>query len=686
MAKVGNVTSKQRIRDSSTHNGVEASSYSGLVRMYRQEFSTLRWNLVGNYYHQRVLHLLQDLHFITFGQILLTIPLLACMVGGSITILINPSTRLSGNYAFYCLILTFLFAFKTSSIFRLIFGVPWTKLVTLHHLSTVCCLLLTVGHAYVAFTGHGYIEPEECAPGYVAPTEEEVGGGDQRSLVQSADRMWSHPTSQQRRASELCIEENPKYRYSIIGPEPDLWAFVWDGGRNTSGTMMTLCLLGLLSLSSLRCFRQHAFDLWLLLHISLAGAMLAYSNKHRIGTLVWILVLWWGLDGLVRYVWGVFFANAKKATLTKILPDVVEISFPRGNFSFRGGQFVRIAFPKTKHHVMFHPLTLSSAPYEEITTLHFRVVGGWTQYLADLCPEVAERRRQDPEKQIVFNRKAEKQNKNTSIDCSALSPPSSVEISVLIEGPYGSLDMDLWDNHERYPTVVLICGGIGVTPMLSIARQLLYEHGHQHKTRRKVHIVWALRDLSLAKALMPLMSLPQDLKPLILLADSYDDDNDGLVGKNKSCVASATVADSIEDDDLGFEAWYNHDQVGCSSSASVSPISSVFCGDIYLTPSNSKTRKASQGLESGVTADNEETWNLCSNEGFTVHSGSRPDVHEILSDTATESSALATDGNERIAVICCGPASLTKDVKIACVSHSRPGIVMLDFHEEVFIY
>ena len=64
----------------------------------RQKYSALRWNLVGKIFHQRVLHLLRELHFITFGQVLLTIPLVVFLIGGSITIFVNPNTSLSGNY------------------------------------------------------------------------------------------------------------------------------------------------------------------------------------------------------------------------------------------------------------------------------------------------------------------------------------------------------------------------------------------------------------------------------------------------------------------------------------------------------------------------------------------------------------------------------------------------------------
>jgi predicted ferric reductase len=48
------------------------------------------------------------------------------------------------------------------------------------------------------------------------------------------------------------------------------------------------------------------------------------------------------------------------------------------------------------------------------------------------------------------------------------------EITVLLEGPYGSLGVDLTSN--RYKMAMFLSGGIGVMPMQSICHQMLYEH------------------------------------------------------------------------------------------------------------------------------------------------------------------------------------------------------------------
>jgi NAD(P)H-flavin reductase len=74
------------------------------------------------------------------------------------------------------------------------------------------------------------------------------------------------------------------------------------------------------------------------------------------------------------------------------------------------------------------------------------------------------------------------------------------EVSVLLEGPYGSLSMDLVDD-QRYPMVLCVGGGIGITPCRSIARQLLHEKQYKGRKLSKLHVVWTVRDVDLLKAL-----------------------------------------------------------------------------------------------------------------------------------------------------------------------------------------
>jgi predicted ferric reductase len=76
---------------------------------------------------------------------------------------------------------------------------------------------------------------------------------------------------------------------------------------------------------------------------------------------------------------------------------------------------------------------------------------------------------------------------------------------IFYSSPYGDLSTDL--NSNRYGIVVLIAGGIGVTPMQSICRQLAHDNCTCTRELQKVFLVWASRDI----AMMDNMPISLDL-------------------------------------------------------------------------------------------------------------------------------------------------------------------------------
>lgn len=106
--------------------------------------------------------------------------------------------------------------------------------------------------------------------------------------------------------------------------------------------------------------------------------------------------------------------------------------------------------------LQWHPFSLSSSPKQKIVTLHIRKGGNWTTDLYSLASE-------------------------------------QPEIDILMEGPYGSVGVDL-TNPYKYQTVMLFSGGIGVTPMQSLCNSLMYEHNHGMRKLQKLSFVWIERD------------------------------------------------------------------------------------------------------------------------------------------------------------------------------------------------
>ncbi|KAK4315140.1 hypothetical protein Pmani_013613 [Petrolisthes manimaculis] len=143
----------------------------------------------------------------------------------------------------------------------------------------------------------------------------------------------------------------------------------------------------------------------------------------------------------------------------KQLPSSVtrlEIRRP-ANFSFQSGQWVKIASFGIGEQE-YHPFTLSSAPHEENLTLHIRAVGPWTRKLAKIYTDM---------------------------------PPGHKYPKIYMDGPFGEGHQSWWD----YEVVVLVAGGIGVTPFSSILKDIAYKLQTSRRLlkTKKVMFLWSTR-------------------------------------------------------------------------------------------------------------------------------------------------------------------------------------------------
>ena len=122
-----------------------------------------------------------------------------------------------------------------------------------------------------------------------------------------------------------------------------------------------------------------------------------------------------------------------------ILPSqVIGVYFKRPNtFDYKAGQWLRIA-SVAQNPGEYHPFTISSAPNEELLSLHIRAVGPWTyNFRENYNPENLQGR--------PFPK-------------------------VLVDGPFGEGHQDWF----RYEVSILVGGGIGVTPFASILKELVH--------------------------------------------------------------------------------------------------------------------------------------------------------------------------------------------------------------------
>ena len=149
------------------------------------------------------------------------------------------------------------------------------------------------------------------------------------------------------------------------------------------------------------------------------------------------------------------------------------------------GQYVYINIPAISS-LEWHPFTISSAPIDHVTTHHIKVMGGlkgdqWTAKLYQLVKSSELAAVGDEEENslstIFYHGNAEEKSMSrirhrNAKDITSCAIPISSPFSKLlvnIDGPYG-----LSVSHElhRYTHLLLVGGGIGVTPLHSCLRHL----------------------------------------------------------------------------------------------------------------------------------------------------------------------------------------------------------------------
>ena len=395
-------------------------------------------------------------------------------------------------------------------------------------------------------------------------------GGDRR--LESSDRRLSSGDSQ----------------HGLSGPNPDLIKFLFDGDNNTSGSLLTITLFVLVLSSAFPIFRRTFFDLWFWIHVGSAICCIIFAIMHEVETIYYVAV-WWFLDMLMRYIVMAGCKHPHKANLELVGEDIVKVSFSKSSgFEYNGGQFVQISFPAL-NPLAFHPISISSSPSDEIVTLHIRQLGNWSKSLVELAKK-------------------------------------EEEASILIEGPYGSLSVDV-DDDSRFQMALLVSGGIGVTHCQGVARTLLQESKHGRRLKH-LRFVWAIRDLDMM-AVMPSITDGEDAR--------------GIEDPEHSHTDFSEI--SLEPDE--------------------SERRRIVQSDVFLTKATAAPP---------VTVE----------DGRNLYFG-RPDLKAIVADVKEEAVRL---GVSHVAVFGCGPKGMIDQLKDECRIQSQRLLelegVTLEMHEEMF--
>ena len=232
--------------------------------------------------------------------------------------------------------------------------------------------------------------------------------------------------------------------------------------RNTTdpawaATLSTLALALAVFLAVRRRRRQVRYEGWRLMHVYLAGAVFLGTALHvwwldHLVTLPWfgasfaLLVV--AVVGLAarRWVWLPLRARRRSYVVEEIRPaagdaiTVVVRAHGHDGLAFRAGQFAWLKVGSSSFVFEEHPFTICSTaeePHRKEFTI--KALGDFTELLRGLRPG----RR------------------------------------VYLDGPYGRFTMEGLEHSAGF---VLVAGGVGVTPMISMLRTLADRQDKRHHT------------------------------------------------------------------------------------------------------------------------------------------------------------------------------------------------------------
>lgn len=262
--------------------------------------------------------------------------------------------------------------------------------------------------------------------------------------------------------------------------------------------------------------------------------------------------------------------------------------------------------------------------------------------------------------------------------------------------------MDL--TSTRYSMVMLLSGGIGVTPMQSIAHQLMYEHEWGERVLKKLWFVWTARDpmvMSNMDVISSHSSHPSttfSIENATIVDSIGSSDHANFLFKTESnrSVLSAAGANLIAfpsskttDEELAVQIPFDDDfedyddedgqtsDLESGERSKMPQMSETDTTDGHYAEVDIPTDEGILELDCYLTATE---MHECGLGELPFVRQSRPDMKHIFLAMRKEA---IRQGEKRVAICVCAPTRLVDITRKACVKFSNRH-VRFDFHYEVF--
>eukprot|EP00475_Leptophrys_vorax_P003831 TRINITY_DN1223_c0_g1_i1.p1 TRINITY_DN1223_c0_g1~~TRINITY_DN1223_c0_g1_i1.p1 ORF type:complete len:1142 (+),score=352.10 TRINITY_DN1223_c0_g1_i1:95-3520(+) len=226
------------------------------------------------------------------------------------------------------------------------------------------------------------------------------------------------------------------------------------GAKWDYGLVAWICMAIILA-TSIGWIRRHHFNFFFNSHFAfiafyITGAL--HSNLSFV-YFAYAATFFYGLDRVIRMFWGAF---PSKTVKLEVISGAVRVVFKK-HFAaqYKVGQYVFLNFPEIGI-LEWHPFTLASGPDEQYCEVMIKGLGDHTKKLL----AAAEGNRQ---------------------------------LWIRVDGPYGK-----WPyNFARFRGVVLVAGGVGVTPSMALIRHVFHINRETNEVDpylQDVYFIWSCRN------------------------------------------------------------------------------------------------------------------------------------------------------------------------------------------------